>query len=251
AAGIGHHRHRRRVFRDRVGSRAVVAPVPGGRLRHAALRSVRECRRQLHGGLMPDPASAADATTTGGFLLVLASVVPLAAALVAFAAGGRDVERISLATIPLGLAIVVAIVITMKRTETPLTYLLGAWSPPLGVALRADGLSAVMMAVTAAVICAVGVFAHTDFGAPAGSLERRAPFAFWLLLLAIWGALNTVFLASDLFTLYVALELLTFAAVPLVCLDGRAATLQAALRYLLFALLGSVLYLAGTVLLYG
>ena len=38
---------------------------------------------------------------------------------------------------------------------------------------------------------------------------------------------------------------------PLVCLDGRAETLQAALRYLLFALLGSVLYLVGTVLLYG
>ena len=45
--------------------------------------------------------------------------------------------------------------------------------------------------------------------------------------------------------------MLTFAAVPLVCLDGRAETFQAALRYLLFALLGSVLYLAGTVLIYG
>src|SRR5262249_8706051 len=54
-----------------------------------------------------------------------------------------------------------------------------------------------------------------------------------------------------LFTLYVALELVTFAAVPLVCLDGRAETLQAALRYLLFALIGSVLYLGGAVLLYG
>jgi multicomponent Na+:H+ antiporter subunit D len=51
--------------------------------------------------------------------------------------------------------------------------------------------------------------------------------------------------------LYVALELLTFAAVPLVSLDGRAETLQAALRYLLFALFGSILYLVGTALLYG
>jgi formate hydrogenlyase subunit 3/multisubunit Na+/H+ antiporter MnhD subunit len=60
-----------------------------------------------------------------------------------------------------------------------------------------------------------------------------------------------VFVSGDLFTLYVALELVTFAAVPLVCLDGRAETLQAALRYLLFALVGSVLYLGGAVLLYG
>ena len=70
-------------------------------------------------------------------------------------------------------------------------------------------------------------------------------------LLAVWGSLNLVFVSGDLFTLYVALELLTFAAVPLVCLDGRGETLCAALRYLLFALLGSMLYLLGVVLLYG
>ncbi len=84
----------------------------------------------------------------------------------------------------------------------------------------------------AIVICAVAVFAHADFGTRAGSVDARAPFAFWILLMAIWGAMNMVFLGGDLFTLYVAIELLTFAAVPLVCLDGRAETLQAALRYL-------------------
>ena len=69
---------------------------------------------------------------------------------------------------------------------------------------------------------------------------------FWILLLAIWSALNAVVLGDDLFNLYVALELLTFAAVPLVCLKGGADTIKAALRYMLFALLGSVLYLLGT-----
>jgi formate hydrogenlyase subunit 3/multisubunit Na+/H+ antiporter MnhD subunit len=81
--------------------------------------------------------------------------------------------------------------------------------------------------------------------------EQRAPLMFWTLLLAVWGALNAVFLGSDLFNLYVALELLTFAAVPLVCLSGGAETLAAALRYLLFALLGSILYLLGSILLFG
>jgi multicomponent Na+:H+ antiporter subunit D len=200
---------------------------------------------------MPHPAAAVEGVTTGGFLLVLAIVVPLGGALLAFAAGGRHLERVALATLPVGLAIAVAIAFTMPSTGAPLVYLLGGWTPPLGVALRADGLSAVMLATAAVVICAIGVFARADFRTPAESVEARAPFAFWILLLAIWGALNTVFLGGDLFTLYVALELLTFAAVPLVCLDGRAETLQAALRYLLFALLGSVLYLVGTALLYG
>jgi len=184
-------------------------------------------------------------------LLVLSLVVPVAGVLLAFAGGGRRVERVAFATMPLGLAIAVAIAVVLRQTGSPLVYLLAGWAPPLGVALRADGLSAVMMVTTAVVMCAVALFARADFATPAGSPEARAPFAFWILLVAVWGALNAVFLSGDLFTLYVALELVTFAAVPLVCLDGGAETLQAALRYLLFALLGSAFYLVGTALLYG
>jgi formate hydrogenlyase subunit 3/multisubunit Na+/H+ antiporter MnhD subunit len=187
---------------------------------------------------MPDPAPALLATSTGGFLLVLSLAVPMAGVLLAFVTGGRHVERVALATMLLGLVIAIAVAVVLRQTGSPLVYLLGAWRPPLGVALRADGLSAVMMVTTAVVIGAVGVFAHHDFRTSAA--EARAPFAFWILLLAISAALNIVFVAGDLFTLYVALEL-----------DGRAETLQAALRYLLFALLGSVLYLIGTALLYG
>jgi multicomponent Na+:H+ antiporter subunit D len=183
------------------------------------------------------------------FLLVLSLVVPIAGALLAFIVGGRWVVRIALATMPLGLAIAIAIAIELRPAGDSLVYLLGGWSPPLGVALRADWLSALMMVTTAVVISAIGLFARPDFAS--GSVETRRSFAFWILLLAVWGALNTVFLSGDLFTFYVSLELLVFVAVPLVALDGRAETLQAALRYLLFALLGSVLYLAGTGLLYG
>ncbi len=108
-----------------------------------------------------------------------------------------------------------------------------------------------MLLVVAVVICGIALYACADFGTPAEEHEARAPYSFWLLLLAVWGSLNLVFVSGDLFTLYVALELLTFAGVPLVCLDGRGETLRAALRYLVFALLGSILYLLGAVLLYG
>ncbi len=200
---------------------------------------------------MPDPAAALDAVTSSGFLLVLSLVVPVAGVLLAFAAGGRSGERIALLAAPLGLAIAAAIVAALLRTGAPLVYFLGAWAPPLGVALRADGPAGVMLAITAIVVCGVALFARGDLRTPAGVDEARQPFAFWSLLLGVWGALNMVFLAGDLFALYVALELLTFAAVPLVCLDGRAETLAAALRYLLFTLPGSLLYLLGALLLYG
>jgi formate hydrogenlyase subunit 3/multisubunit Na+/H+ antiporter MnhD subunit len=108
-----------------------------------------------------------------------------------------------------------------------------------------------MLVAVAVVICGIAIYALGDFSTPAGTKEARAPLTFWTLLLAVWGSLNLVLVGADLFTLYVALELLTFAAVPLVCLDGSGETMRSALRYLLFALLGSVLYLLGVVLLYG
>jgi formate hydrogenlyase subunit 3/multisubunit Na+/H+ antiporter MnhD subunit len=189
--------------------------------------------------------------TPGGLLLVLAVMVPFVGVLAAFVLGGRNAQRVATVTILAGLGVAVAIPAAMLRTGGELAYLLGGWAPPLGIALRADGLSFVMLPAVAVVILGIGAYAHADFGTPAGVREARAPLVFWTLLLAIWGALNLVFVSGDLFTLYVALELLTFAAVPLVSLDGRAETLRAALRYLLYALLGSMLYLLGVVLVYG
>jgi multicomponent Na+:H+ antiporter subunit D len=190
-------------------------------------------------------------TTPGGLLLVLSVLVPFVGVLAALALGGRNAQRVALATLPLGLGIAIATADALLRSGNAVVYLLGGWAPPLGVALRADGLSAVMLLAVAVVSCGIAVYARCDFNTPLGVKEARAPLTFWTLLLAVWGSLDLIFVSGDLFTLYVALELLTFAAVPLVCLDGRGETLRSALRYLLFALMGSVFYLLGAVLLYG
>src|SRR6516164_5617808 len=186
-----------------------------------------------------------NSATAGGFLLVLA----ISGVLLSLVLGGRRAERITLIVMPAVLAVALAIAAAVWRTHNVLQYFVGNWNPPLGVALRADGLSAAMMVTAAVLICGIGLFARGQFPSPQQS-ELRAPLVFWTLLLAIWGALNAVFVGGDLFNLYVALELLTFAAVPLVSLDGRTETFTAALRYLLFALLGSILYLLGGVLFY-
>ncbi len=185
-----------------------------------------------------------------GVLLVLAIVLPTAGLLLALSVGGARAERVALLFLAGGFAVAVAIVSEIWRTGHAVSYALGGWTPPLGIALRADGLSAVMVMTSALVVGAVGLFGRASFAAPAKGVEARAPLTFWTLLLAVTTALNLIWLAGDLFSLYVALELLTFTAVPLVCLDGRADTLTAALRYMMFALMGSVLYLLGTALLY-
>lgn len=187
----------------------------------------------------------------GGSLLILPLMLPVAGLLLALALGGRQAGRLALALLAAGLAAALAIAAAVLRGGEPLYYRLGDWAPPLGVTLKADGLSAVLLLLSALVLLAVGFHARRGLQVPAGSDETRRSLTFWVLLLGVWAGLNTVALAQDLFTLFVALELLTFSAVPLVALDGRPETIQAALRYLLFALLGSVLYLLGAVLFYG
>jgi multicomponent Na+:H+ antiporter subunit D len=130
-----------------------------------------------------------------------------------------------------------------------LTHVLGAWEPPLGITLVADALSALMIAMTAGVGMAVSVYACGYFAR--GDREHAARGDnFWPLWLGLWAALNGLFLSADLFNLYVTLELVTLAGVGLVALAGGEAVVGA-LRYLLWALAGSGLYLLGVALLYG
>jgi len=189
--------------------------------------------------------------TADAWLLVLAVIAPAACVPLALALGERGARWLALALAPAGVALAAAITAAVWRRGDALVYVLGGWAPPLGIALRADGLSAAMLLTTAVVIGAAALYARADLDPGRGAPESRASFLFWPLLLTTWAGLNAVFVGSDLFHLFVALELLTFGAVPLVCLDGRPATIAAALRYLLFALAGSLLYLLGTGLLYG
>ena len=120
----------------------------------------------------------------------------------------------------------------------------GGWPPPLGIELVADGLSVVMLAVAALVIGAATLYA-------AGYLKAdRASRYFWPLWLFLWSALNSLFLAGDIFNLYVTLELLGLSAVSLVALSRSSEALPAAMRYLLVSLTGSLSYLMGVSLLY-
>src|SRR5262245_7795269 len=129
-------------------------------------------------------------TTPDGFLLVLAVMVPFVGVLAAFALGGRNARRVAMLTILAGAGIAIAIVGAALQSGDTLVYLLGGWTPPLGIALRADGLALVMILAFAVVIVGIGVYARADFATPPGVREARAPLVFWVLLLAIWGSLN-------------------------------------------------------------
>lgn len=125
----------------------------------------------------------------------------------------------------------------------PVGHDLAGWGPPLGIVLRADGLSALFLALTALVGAGVTVYAASDRAAT-GDHPR-----FWPLWFAVWAGLDAVYVAGDLFNTYVALEVVGLAAVGLVALGGRAAW-GPALRYLFVAVLGSTLLLVAVALVY-
>jgi len=122
-------------------------------------------------------------------------------------------------------------------------YAIGGWGAPLGIDLYADGLSLLMLVMTALIGLGVSVYSSAYFNGDKAS-------HFWPIWLFLWAALNALFLSADIFNLYVTLELLGLAAVALVALAGGADALKAAMRYLLVSLLGSLFYLLGVALIY-
>ncbi len=151
---------------------------------------------------------------------------------------------------PLGLACslatlgAAAALVVVFADQGPMILALGGWAPGLGIALRADGLSVALLAMSSLVGLAAGVYATGYFADP--DVRGR----FWSLWLLLSAALHALLLSGDLFNLYVTLELLALVAVALTALGGGRAALEAALRYLTIGLLGSLVFLLGVTLLY-
>lgn len=129
-------------------------------------------------------------------------------------------------------------------TRGTIHLVLGGWDPSLAIALRADGMAAALILMANLVGLAISVYALGYFREP----DRAR--AFWPLWLLLWSALNGLFLAGDLFNLYVMLELLGLAAAALGALTGSRDAITANLRYLLVGLVASLTYLLGVALLY-
>ncbi len=140
--------------------------------------------------------------------------------------------------------VLVPLSLAIAREQT-LTLVFGGWSPPLGIGWRLDALGLVVLWVHALVGIAALPGAWQRF-----EPEKPESGPFWSLWLILATGVNLATLAADLFNLYVALELTTLAAVALIATDDGIAALSAAMRYLLLAVLGSLMYVLGVGLVY-
>lgn len=114
---------------------------------------------------------------------------------------------------------------------------------------RLDALAALLLLLTQLVLLASAAYA---VGHRRAALSGDASHArFWPLLGGLAFALGVIWVAADLLLLYAGLELMGLCAVGMMLLPGKAEAIRAGLRYLLYALVGSLAWLLGVALLLG
>ncbi|PTE14137.1 monovalent cation/H+ antiporter subunit D [Pseudogemmobacter blasticus] len=124
----------------------------------------------------------------------------------------------------------------VATTGDPQVYRLGNWPAPFGIVLVLDGLSALMLLLTAGLALTVLVQAVTT------GRDRKGPHFHALWLFQVMG-LNGAFLTGDAFNLFVFFEVLLIASYGLMVHGGGAGRYRAGIAYIAVNLVGSTLFL--------
>lgn len=183
-------------------------------------------------------------SATPGFALWLVLLAPLPLGLVALWWPPRRIAPVLAAGLPLPL---VTLWLLGEAGESALEGHLALGG--LALHWRLDGLAALLLLLTQLLVLASAAYAVANRDAVDWS---RAAFArLWPLLGGLATALGVIWAAADLLLLYAGLELMGLTAVGMMLLPDKAAALIAGLRYLLYALVGSLAWLLGVALLLG
>ncbi len=175
-------------------------------------------------------------------LLPLPVLLPLLGAGIALALNRHPrAQRFVSTLVMLAVTAVAAILIGLTDRFGPVVLWVGGWPQPLGIALVADRLSALMLLVSAVVTLAVLVF---SMGAHEEERKRETPVSiFHPSLLVLSAGVSNAFLAGDLFNLFVGFEMLLFASYVLLTLGGTGERVRAGSTYVVVSLLSSLLFL--------
>lgn len=135
-------------------------------------------------------------------------------------------------------------VVAQVSSGSPANVAFGDWALPYGIQFQLDGLSSVLVLVTALMGLASLVYLTSE-----ADPGPRHPLVLPLMhgtLAGVAGAFST----ADLFNLYVWFEVMLICALGLIALGGRRDRLDAAFKYLGLNLFGTLLLLAAVGLLY-
>ncbi len=188
-------------------------------------------------------------TSLTSVLAPLPVLLPLLGAAGALLVGRhpRTQRGVSLAVLS---AVVVVSVVLLFRTDASgaVAVAVGGWTPPLGIVLVVDRLSALMLVVASTV--ALGVLAFAVGQGSADGDEETPLSIFHPTFLVLVAGVSNAFLAGDLFNLYVGFEILLMASYVLLTLGGTAPRIRAGITYIVVSLTSSLIFLAAIGLVY-
>ena len=177
------------------------------------------------------------------FSLILAFVGVIVASLT-----NRKVARAVTLSIEAVVAVMnVILAIYMHKYDGYIDYAMGHFPAPIGNAIRIGALEAILCAVFSVVmICSLlGGDKHLKRDIPESKINY-----FYVLFNLILVALTALIYTNDIFTGFVFLEIATLASVGITMIRDQGRSTIAAIRYMIFNLLGSGLFLIGITLLY-
>jgi len=125
-----------------------------------------------------------------------------------------------------------------------LVYNVGAWKLPIGIALVLDGLTAFMLVTVNLVAFLIAIYSINY-------MERfTSKWKFYTLFLLMVAGMNGVVVTGDMFNLFVFLEIASVASYALVAFGTERHELEAAFKYAVMSIVGSLFILLGIVFLY-
>jgi multicomponent Na+:H+ antiporter subunit D len=174
-------------------------------------------------------------------LLPLLIVVPIAAAILALTLP-RTARTLGLA-VPIGVVAGGALLLLETVNGPIITSRVGNWPGGIAITLAADPLSALMLVVSGALVVASMVFA--------GAVREDRDRWFVPLVLLMTAGIYGGYITTDLFNLFVMIEMALLPSYVLMTRRGDPTALRAARLYLAVSLAASTVFLVGLGLTYG
>ncbi|MGJ3234110.1 Na+/H+ antiporter subunit D [Marivirga sp.] len=126
-----------------------------------------------------------------------------------------------------------------------LTTQIAGWEAPFGITIVVDMFSAMMLTIASFVGLMVNIYAFQNIN------DRKKEFGFFVFFHFLMMSVNGVFLAGDIFNLYVWFEVMLISSFVLLVLGNGKEQLIATVKYTVLSFIASAFLLVGVGMIYG
>src|SRR6056297_1122635 len=130
----------------------------------------------------------------------------------------------------------------IKNSELFLDYHLGGWITPYGINLIMDPVALFFSTLITFSLYFIIVYSIGFIGHHEGK--------YYVLLFLIFAAMQGTILTGDLFNMYVFIELIAVTSSPLVAFKRDQNSTEAAIKYLIYSIIGGLFFFIGVIFIY-